>query len=205
MNTRKTISRSAALIVTALTVLLALPVPANATITGRNFWFYNGDTCLGTSTAAGQQCAFNDGDMTKGTLSVAGAAYRWRAGSGNSQSTNRCQTNVGPIPHGHWYFQAHYDNKTGTISGRAWYIQDMHCVASDPLSTLRTQMFVHTEETSAQGQSCPTVNDDPYCWEGPSDYYSNGCVKVQTPTDVASVDARWHAMYDASAFIDVDA
>ena len=39
----------------------------------------------------------------------------------------------------------------------------------------RTEMFVHSEETSSQGQD---PNNEPFRWDGASDYYSLGCVKV---------------------------
>jgi hypothetical protein len=201
VKTKTLINRCMTVLVSVSTMLVFVtPAPAHA-ITGRNYSMYNGDVCY--NTPIDQFCAFNDGDMTKGTLSVA-PSYRWRAGSGSGQSTNRCATDVGPIPFGDHQFRQHLDNKNDTIKGRAWWLYDMHCVYSNPNSTLRLAMFIHTEETASQGQSCPTSGDDPYCWDADYDYYSNGCVKVKYLNDVGSVDARWHANYNNPAILSVD-
>ena len=50
-------------------------------------------------------------------------------------------------------------------------------------------------KTAGQGQYCPTAGDDPYCWEGAYDYYSNGCIKVSRagyPSDLRLVHDGWH-------------
>ena len=57
---------------------------------------------------------------------------------------------------------------------------------------MRFGLFIHTEETKTNGQHCPTSGDDPYCWEGSNDYYSDGCVKVSHPSGVSTVHNWWH-------------
>lgn len=96
----------------------------------------------------------------------------YRAGSGSG--TNACATNNW-IPVGGYNVTYHQDNFAGSkIQGRVWKISDYQCSNG----VLRWDLFVHSEETSSNGQSCPTGNDDPFCWEGANDYYSNGCIKV---------------------------
>jgi hypothetical protein len=60
---------------------------------------------------------------------------------------------------------------------------------------LRTELFIHSEETSDEGQYCPTPYDDPFCWEGDFDYYSHGCIKLAHappwPSDVAQANYDW--------------
>jgi hypothetical protein len=96
----------------------------------------------------------------------------YRAGSGSG--TDACQHNNW-IPLGTYDVRLHDDHYAGSdIRGRVWYLSDYSCSNG----VVRTELFVHSEETSDQGQDCPTGGDDPFCWEGPNDYYSNGCIKV---------------------------
>ena len=114
----------------------------------------------------------------------------FRAGSGTS--TDACWVGHGHLPTGYYDLEGHWDNYDGTIKGRVFYLQDKQCWNG----TWRTQLFIHSEETAAQGQYCPTAGDDPYCWEGDSDYYSNGCIKVSragNPSDLRLVHDGWHA------------
>jgi hypothetical protein len=95
-----------------------------------------------------------------------------RAGSGSGM--NACQTNNW-IPIGSYNISFHDDHYAGSkIQGRVWRLADYQCSNG----VRRTELFVHSEETSSQGQYCPTSGDDPFCWEGVNDYYSDGCVKV---------------------------
>lgn len=114
----------------------------------------------------------------------------WRAGSG--QSRNDCATAVGWLPSGFYAIVQHSDSYAGTkIRGRVWQLSDKIC--SGGAQTLRTELFIHSEETSSRGQVCgPAGTDFPFCWEGPNDYYSEGCIKL-SHTDVAAADADWHA------------
>jgi hypothetical protein len=67
--------------------------------------------------------------------------------------------------------------------GRVWWLQDKTC--RDGI-TRRTELFIHSEETASNGQSCSSAYDDPFCWERESDYYSLGCIKLARPSPVAS-------------------
>jgi hypothetical protein len=106
----------------------------------------------------------------------------WRAGSGTS--TNECRRAEGWLPAG-WYSQwGHWNNYDGSaIRGRVWWLQDKYC--SDGI-TKRTELFIHSEETAANGQLCTSAWDDSTCWERQADYYSLGCIKLARPSPVAS-------------------
>jgi hypothetical protein len=109
----------------------------------------------------------------------------WRSGSGTT--TDECQVNQGWLPAG-WYNRiAVYHNYDATIKGRAFYVENKQCWSG----RWRTELFIHTEETASQGQSCPTSGDDPYCWEGDIDYYSNGCIKL-SPSQIGAAHTNLH-------------
>ena len=104
----------------------------------------------------------------------------WRAGSGQPGGTDGCAVGYGWLPTGDYDLWGHWDGYDGVIKGRVFYVQDKWCWNG---SALRTELFIHTEETAGNGQSCPTSGDDPYCWEGTFDYYSEGCIKVAYPNN----------------------
>ena len=113
----------------------------------------------------------------------------WRAGSGTS--TDACWIGHGWLPTGWYDLNGHWNNYGGDIQGRVFYLQNKQCWNG----TWRTQLFIHSEETAGQGQYCPTSGDDPYCWDGEFDYYSNGCIKVSragNPSDLRLVHDGWH-------------
>jgi hypothetical protein len=113
----------------------------------------------------------------------------WRAGSGTS--TDACWIGHGWLPTGWYDLRGHWDNYDGTIKGRVFYLQNKQCWNG----TWRTELFVHSEETAAQGQYCPTAGDDPYCWDADYDYFSNGCVKLSRagyPSDLRLMHDGWH-------------
>jgi hypothetical protein len=126
--------------------------------------------------------------------------YSYRAGSG--QNTNACDKADpsrgdyvgGWLPNGWYSITGHYHNYPGSdIQGRVWHFQDHACSNG----TMRTELFIHSEETSDQGQYCPTAGDDPFCWEGDFDYMSNGCIKVSRATPYPSDLARLHSNWDS--------
>ena len=95
----------------------------------------------------------------------------YRAGSGSG--TNACQTNNW-IPIGGYSVIFHSDNYAGSlIQGRVWRLSDYQCSNG----VRRTDLFVHSQETSSQGQQCPSGYPD-LCWDTDNDYYSFGCIKV---------------------------
>jgi hypothetical protein len=106
----------------------------------------------------------------------------WRAGSGTTM--NECRRGEGWLPAG-WYSQwGHWNGYDGSaIKGRVWWVQDKYCADG---VTKRVELFIHSEETAANGQRCTSSYDDPFCWERRSDYYSLGCIKLARPSPVAS-------------------
>lgn len=106
----------------------------------------------------------------------------WRAGSGTTM--NECRRGEGWLPAG-WYSQwGHWNGYDGSaIKGRVWWLQDKYCADG---VTKRMELFIHSEETAANGQRCTSSYDDPFCWERVSDYYSLGCIKLARPSPVAS-------------------
>ncbi|MDQ2982459.1 MAG: hypothetical protein M3R70_00835 [Actinomycetota bacterium] len=116
---------------------------------------------------------------------------RWRAGSGSS--VDACWIAHGWLPTGWYDLRGHWDRYDGSlIKGRVYQLQDKPCWNG----TWRRELFIHSEETSDQGQYCPSTGDDPFCWESDFDYYSAGCVKVSrggaAPTDLRLLHEAWH-------------
>ena len=121
----------------------------------------------------------------------------WRAGSGDSTACG--YINHGWLPVGWYDGWGHWNNYDSLIKGRVFWVQDKRCGDG----TLRTELFIHTEETAANGQSCPTAGDDPYCWEAVYDYNSGGCIKVAYPNNgfsdiIGQAHWYWHNRYGGS-------
>ena len=104
------------------------------------------------------------------------ASQSFRAGSGSSQ--DECESGVGWLPTGRYDIVLHVHNYDGSkIKGRVWQLSDKRC--NGGTGTLRTELFIHTEETASMGQDCIAgIADAPFCWEGDNDYYSAGCIKL---------------------------
>jgi hypothetical protein len=117
-----------------------------------------------------------------------------RAGSGID--TDACQ-HYNWIPRGYYSVLWHDDYFDGTkIQGRVWRLSDYQC--SNGIR--RTELFIHSEENSQQGQTCYASAESPFCWEGDGDYRSYGCIKLArrpVPSDLRQVDAFVHA-YEAA-------
>lgn len=144
-------------------------------------------------------------------------SHTFRAGSGDNQDP--CHINHGWLPNG-WYDlgnEGHIHNRDGTlIDGMVWDLQNMMCQGN---GNLRTELFIHTEETSSntnnQGDCSPLGGDQPRCWDrtkaftgaqwGTNDYYSEGCIKVRRDSweenpgqgiswahDVNAIHTDWH-------------
>jgi hypothetical protein len=120
----------------------------------------------------------------------------YRAGSG--LNTNECDSaaydNVGGwLPAGYYSLLGHWDQYDQTIKGRVWRLQDKRC--NGGTGTLRTELFIHSEETKYQGQTCFNPYIEAYCWDGDSDYYSLGCIKISragSPSNLGLLDGNWH-------------
>jgi hypothetical protein len=132
--------------------------------------------------------------LTNSTFEAGDGYGNWtgylRAGSGSG--TDACQHNNW-IPLGYYAVPWHDDYYAGSaVQGRVWRLSDYQCSNG----VRRTELFVHSEETSQQGQSCgPAGTDYPFCWEGAHDYYSYGCIKIArqpVPSDLRVVNAFVH-------------
>jgi len=138
--------------------------------------------------------------LTNSIFDVLGSGGYWagdfRAGSGID--TDACQHDNW-IPLGNYDVLWHDDNFDGSaVQGRVWRLSDYQCSNG----VRRTELFIHSEETSSQGQSCgPAGTDYPFCWEGAGDYYSYGCIKLArqpVPSDLRAVDTFVHAHWPAA-------
>ena len=126
----------------------------------------------------------------------------WRAGSG--YTTNECQSQAGWLPRGYYNLVSHYDRYDASeIKGRVWQLSDKACWSGN----VRTQLFIHSEETADNGQYCPTPYDDRFCWEGDFDYSSIGCIKLSRstpyPSHLAQADADWHNWGGGSGYLNL--
>jgi hypothetical protein len=164
--------------ITAVLAAAALAIPANASAYRTWFEFTRQSNLWSPLTIATD---YGGGFVTTQT---------WRAGSGTS--TDACWVAHGWLPTGWYDLWGHWNNYDGTIKGRVFYLSNKPCWNG----TWRSELFIHSEDTAAQGQYCPTAYDDPYCWEGDYDYHSNGCVKVSragNPSDLRLVHDGWHS------------
>jgi hypothetical protein len=167
------VTRLKLIVVGAIAAALVSPTPAAAWPT--NFDFTKSTNLNSTLTIVWQQIPGHFSTVS------------WRAGSGTS--TDSCWISHGWLPNGWYDLWGHWNNYDGSaIKGRVFYLQNKQCWNG----TWRTELFVHSEETAGNGQYCPSPYDDPFCWEGDSDYYSNGCIKVSHWNDIGGVHQAWH-------------
>jgi hypothetical protein len=168
---------------TAVLATLVLAFFADAVQAANGWWTFNRNTNLSSTLS------------WKWTFPPSPTQYArsWRAGSG--VTTDECEVSRGWLPSG-WYAQkGHWDHYDGSkVRGRVWWLQDKTC--RDGV-TRRTELFIHSEETSSNGQSCSSAYDDPFCWEREGDYYSNGCIKLSHsgygfPDNIQDAHWWWH-------------
>jgi hypothetical protein len=144
-----------------------------------------GMTLLSASPASAAIVQYDRNGITTGFLRLDPAG--WRAGSG--QVKDACQVGRGWLPTGYYDLWGHWNHYDSTIKGRVFYLSNKRC----QYDVLRTELFIHTEETASTGQACTSAPDDPYCWEGDFDYESNGCIKVKQPNmDMYEFHNWWH-------------
>lgn len=194
-------SRRVAILLALTLVALAAPMAPPATAQRSCTYF---EFIKSTNTNSTLRWWYYDPETGQCTRSVS-----WRAGSGENQ--NPCDKSIpsdpdgGWLPNGWYDVLGHWNTYAGTaIWGRVWRLADKYC--SDG-QTLRTELFIHTEETSSGTQDCQpySENDRPQCWDdypnnnGTNDYYSVGCIKVRRqspedgwPNDLGSVHTTWH-------------
>lgn len=117
-----------------------------------------------------------------------------RSGSGNG-NLDECVTNAGPLPDGDYSSNLapyHTDTFSGSaIYGRVVRLQNKVCYNG----TNRTALFIHTEETSSAGIG----TTEPQRWDGNSDYYSQGCIKLSRGENggtngIGVLDWWWHTV-----------
>ncbi len=118
----------------------------------------------------------------------------WRAGSGFTRtSTDACRRNDGWLPDGRYQPQLHANYWGRWIKGRAIYLGAKRCANG----TLRTDLFVHTEQGDRSRQCADRPGDQACRWEYPrvNDYRSYGCVKV-SPRAMRQLFDAWRARFD---------
>jgi hypothetical protein len=116
---------------------------------------------------------------------------KWRAGSGFTRSsTNSCRRNNGWLPNGHYRPRLYADYHGNKIKGRAIYLGRHPCRNG----TMRTDLFIHTEQGAGSHQ-CRNRKGDQLCrWEYPAinDYRSYGCIKL-SPGDLEQLYNAWRS------------
>jgi hypothetical protein len=115
---------------------------------------------------------------------------RWRAGSGNG-STDSCASNAGWLPNG-TYGGTFKTGFNGVINGIVFQLDDKKCGRN---RTKRTELFIHSE-MMPNGKQNPNVESKR--WDGPNDYFSEGCVKLK-PADIKEAAKRYRAFYGNGA------
>ncbi len=113
----------------------------------------------------------------------------WRAGAGwTPRSTDACRRNLGWLPNGHYRPRLITDYWGSLIKGRAIQLGQKACDDG----TIRSSLFIHTEQ-GARNTQCPNRKGDQPCrWEFPkiNDYRSHGCIKL-SPQDMAALFRAW--------------
>jgi hypothetical protein len=116
---------------------------------------------------------------------------KWRAGSGfTKHSTNSCTRNDGWLPNGRYRPRLYADYHGSKIKGRAIYLGNHRCHNG----TMRTALFIHTEQGPGSHQ-CRNRKGDQLCrWEYPAinDYKSYGCIKL-SPGDLKQLYDAWRS------------
>lgn len=114
----------------------------------------------------------------------------WRAGSGLGDTDvagrDACASKKGWLPNGSYdayphetAFRTSFDG--GLIFGVVWRLEDKKCKRGD---TVRDSLFIHSEMTPSRTQACAPGNyREDQCWDDPSDYLSEGCIKLK-PADI---------------------
>ncbi len=105
----------------------------------------------------------------------------YRAGSGlgarHPQGRDECATARGWLPAGTYTVGARHTRYDGAvIKGYAIPLSDKTCADG---RTRRTALFIHSEMTRSGGQG----RTESRRWDGPSDYASQGCIKL-APGDI---------------------
>lgn len=117
----------------------------------------------------------------------------WRAGAGFFRdSTNACAKNRGWLPDGSYRPTLFRDYGGNLIKGRAIYLGQKRCANG----TMRTDLFIHTEQGAGSRQCADGPGDQVCRWEYPkiNDYRSYGCVKL-SPGDLRELYDAWRRYF----------
>jgi len=117
----------------------------------------------------------------------------WRAGSGYFRdSTNSCVRNRGWLPNGSYRPRLFADYGGSVIKGRAIYLGQHACRNG----TVRTALFIHTEQGAGSRQCANRPGDQACRWEYPAinDYRSYGCIKL-APGDLKELYDAWRRYF----------
>jgi hypothetical protein len=124
------------------------------------------------------------------------ASYRAGSGLNRNECDSAAYDNVGGwLPRGYYNLWGHFDHYTGSlIQGRVWRLQDKKC--NGGTGTLRTELFIHSEETYTNQQACQSPYIERFCWDNDNDYYSVGCIKISRnssnpPADLGRLHTNW--------------
>ena len=120
----------------------------------------------------------------------------WRAGSGlpGRAGRNSCARSRGWLPNGTYRLRQSNNYRGNVIRGRVFRLEDKAC----PNGRVRHNLFLHSEQTAANGQCRDRRGDQPCRWEFPkvNDYKSLGCIKM-SPGDIAQLTALFHRHFAA--------
>src|SRR5919197_866227 len=107
------------------------------------------------------------------------------------------------------YFDFHRITNTGSVLYETWQDTSTGKVYAQQSwrGTPRQELFIHSEETASNGQYCPTIYDDPFCWDGDFDYKSAGCIKLSRaapyPSDLGQAHSDWDGWSGAHGYVNL--
>jgi hypothetical protein len=165
--------------IAAAVLAVTLTIPANALAYRTWFEFARQSNIASTLTMVWQYGTGYNGTQT------------WRAGSG--VSTDACWIGHGWLPTGYYDLWGHWDNFSGKIAGRVFYLQNKPCWNG----TWRTELFVHSEETGCnqmvrKSLECEAANP----WHQPMTSTHVSQMRASAPrrrSPSSSTSTRWRA------------
>ncbi|MFJ1757406.1 peptidoglycan-binding protein [Kitasatospora sp. NPDC088134] len=124
----------------------------------------------------------------------------YRAGSGVGV-TDECASNRGWLPDGTYRVEGHETHHDSSkIKGYAIQLQDKACKPkAGHKAVTRGALYIHSEMRSDGTQAPDTPHhDDPWRWDGDTDYKSAGCIKL-SPEHIKDLfnrldQAKWPAL-----------
>ncbi len=123
-------------------------------------------------------------ELVKRTAGRDKVLKRYKAGSGQTKDT--CAVGKGWLPNAEkkpYAVEWHRKNFDGIINGLVIKLSDRKCHNG----TKRTELFIHSEMKPNGKQG--TIESERWTNSDPNDYYSNGCVKLNS-TDIRDLFKR---------------